>query len=342
VAQKAREHPRFADLSIGSPVDPTPEIIQRALGDASDSPGYPTVAGLPDAAAAFTGWLRRRVGVTADVATIPSIGSKEVVALLPTLLGLREGDKIVVPEVAYPTYVVGGIFARCEVVVSDDPADVEGAALVWLNSPSNPTGRVADTDSLRAMVEAARATGALIASDECYIEFGWRGLPPSALSPEVVGDDPSGVLSLHALSKRSNMAGYRYGAVAGDPEVIGRLLEVRKHLGFMVPLPIQRAAIVAWGDDAHVKEQRERYLHRRAVLMPALESAGFRIDHSEAGLYLWVTRGADCWETAEWLAERGILVAPGDFYGEAGREHVRIALTATDATIAAAAQALNA
>lgn len=342
MGQLARTSPRFADLSIGSPVDPTPEPIQQALAAAANSPGYPTVAGLPEAAEAFETWLRRRVGVTAEIGTIPSIGSKEVVALLPVLLGLGAGSKIVVPELAYPTYVVGGLFAHCEIVVSDDPADVAGADLVWLNSPSNPTGRVMSADELREMVAAARETGALIASDECYIEFGWEGRPPSVLSPEVIGHDPSGVLALHALSKRSNMAGYRYGAVAGDPDVVRRLLEVRKHLGFMVPLPVQRAAVVAWQDDAHVEAQRERYLRRRAILAPALEGAGFRIDHSEAGLYLWATRGADCWETAHWLAERGILVAPGDFYGAAGHQHVRVALTATDDTITAAAESLSA
>ena len=341
MGQLARTSPRFADLSIGSPVDPTPEPIARALSAAADSPGYPTVAGLPEAARAFEDWLRRRVEVTAEVETIPSIGSKEVVALLPVLLGLGAGSRIVVPELAYPTYVVGGLFAHCEIVVSDDPADVAGADLVWLNSPSNPTGRVMDAAELQQMVSAARATGALVASDECYIEFGWEGKPPSVLSPEVIGQDPTGVLALHALSKRSNMAGYRYGAVAGDPDVVHRLLEVRKHLGFMVPLPVQRAAIVAWQDDAHVQEQRERYLRRREVLAPALEAAGFRIDHSEAGLYLWATRDMDCWDTARWLAERGILVAPGDFYGEAGNRHVRVALTASDDTVASAAESLS-
>ena len=190
------------------------------------------------------------------------------------------------------------------------------------------------------MIAASRAAGALVASDECYIELGWEGKPPSALSPEVVGDDPTGVIALHALSKRSNMAGYRYGALAGDPGVVAGLLEVRKHLGFMVPLPVQRAAVVAWNDDVHVEEQRQRYIRRRAALKPALESAGFRIDHSEAGLYLWATRGQDCWETAAWLAERGILVAPGDFYGAAGAQHVRVALTASDDTIEAAARSL--
>jgi succinyldiaminopimelate transaminase len=322
-------------------VDPTPDIVRAALGDASDAPGYPTVAGLPDTIAAFQSWLSRRAGVTAEVGAIPSIGSKELVALLPTLLRLGPGDRVVVPTIAYPTYVVGALVAGCEIVVSDDPDAARGARLVWINTPGNPTGRVASAEELRAFVESARAHGALLASDECYLEFGWDVEPVSVLSGDVVGDDASGVIALHALSKRSNMAGYRYGAAAGDADVIAALLEIRKHLGLMVPLPVQHAARAAWTDEAHVAVQRQRYRARRDVLGPALEHAGFRIDHSEAGLYLWATRGEDCWITAAALAQRGILVAPGDFYGDAGSEHVRLALTASDEVIEAAAQRLQ-
>ena len=246
-----------------------------------------------------------------------------------------------IPEVAYPTYAVGALVAGCEVVASDDPASCAGARLVWVNSPSNPTGAVTDAAHLRAMVDAARSAGAVLASDECYLEFGWDATPVSVLHPDVIGDDPTGVLSLHALSKRSNMAGYRFGAVAGDPALITALLELRKHLGFMVPMPVQRAATVAWGDDAHVEEQRERYARRRQVLRPALEAAGFRVDDSQAGLYLWATRDEDCWQTAAALAERGVLVAPGDFYGVAGARHVRLALTASDETIGGAAERIG-
>ena len=277
-----------------------------------------------------------------DLGIIPSIGSKELVALLPMLLGLGAGDRVVVPEVAYPTYVVGALVAGCEVVASDDPEAARGAKLVWINTPGNPTGRVMSAAQLRAAIDVARAHGAIIASDECYLAFGWESRPVSALSHEVTGDDPTGVLALHSLSKRSNMAGYRYGALAGDPGLVARLLEIRKHIGLMTPLPVQRAAEAAWSDDAHVEEQRDRYLRRRAVLRPALEAAGFRIDHSEAGLYLWATRDEDCWETAADLAERGILVAPGDFYGERGARHVRLALTAPDDVIAAASERLSA
>jgi succinyldiaminopimelate transaminase len=337
-----REHAQPADLSIGSPIDPTPTLVREALANAADSPGYPTVAGAPATNSAFAAWLTRRAGVSAEgLGIIPSIGSKELVALLPMLLGLGAGDRVVVPEVAYPTYVVGALVAGCEVVASDDPAAARGAKLVWVNTPGNPTGRVMSAAQLRTVIEAAREHGALVASDECYLEFGWDARPVSALAAEVTGDDQTGVLALHSLSKRSNMAGYRYGALAGDPAVVARLLEIRKHLGLMTPLPVQRAAEAAWADDAHVEEQRERYLRRREVLRPALEAAGFRIDHSEAGLYLWATRDEDCWATAAALAERGILVAPGDFYGERGARHVRLALTAPDDVIAGAAARLR-
>jgi succinyldiaminopimelate transaminase len=337
-----REHAHPADLSIGSPIDPTPALVREALAEASDAPGYPTVAGAPETQDAFRDWLRRRAGVAADeLGVIPSIGSKELVALLPMLLGLRPGDRVVVPEIAYPTYVVGALVAGCEVVVSDDPEAARGARLVWLNTPGNPTGRVMSTEDLRRAIEAAREHGAVVASDECYLEFGWEVEPVSALSAEVIGDSAEGVVALHSLSKRSNMAGYRYGAVAGDPDVVARLLEVRKHLGLMTPSPVQRAARAAWADQVHVEEQRRRYLHRRDILRPALEAAGFRIDHSEAGLYLWATRDENCWETAAALAERGILVAPGDFYGERGVRHVRLALTAPDDVITSAAARLS-
>jgi succinyldiaminopimelate transaminase len=342
LANRVREHAHPADLSIGSPIDPTPEVVRRALAEASDAPGYPTVVGAHGTNAAFGDWLRRRAGVVADdVGVIPSIGSKELVALLPMLLGLGPGDRVVVPEIAYPTYVVGALVAGCEVVVSDDPGAAQGARLVWLNTPGNPTGRVMSADELGRAIDVAREHGALVASDECYLEFGWDARPVSALADEVIGSDPRGVIALHSLSKRSNMAGYRYGAVAGDPDVVAGLLEIRKHLGLMTPLPVQHAAAAAWADDAHVDIQRQRYLHRREVLRPALETAGFRIDHSEAGLYLWATRGEDCWATAAALADLGILVAPGDFYGEAGAEHVRLALTAPDDVIAAAAERLS-
>ncbi len=282
-------------------------------------------------------WTARVCGCSPDIAVLPTIGSKELVGLLPLLLGLGAGDVVVVPELAYPTYAVGAALAGAEVSTTwrDD------ATLVWLNSPSNPTGAVTGADELRETVARARAAGVLVVSDECYLEFpDDPALPvPSVLG--LCGDSYDGVVAVHSLSKRSNLAGYRFGSMAGDPAVIAAVREVRRHAGFLVPAPVQAAAVAALGDTAHVTAQAEIYRRRRANLRPALEAAGFRIDHSEAGLYLWATRDEPCLQTVGWLAERGILVAPGDFYGATGDRHVRIALTATDERLAAAADRLT-
>jgi succinyldiaminopimelate transaminase len=245
---------------------------------------------------------------------------------------------VVIPELSYPTYEVGTRLAGAELVRSDSTvgAGPGPVRLVWINSPSNPTGRVLPPEHLRKMVAWARERGALLVSDECYLEFGWDATPVSVLDPDVCGGSHEGVLAVHSLSKRSNLAGYRAGFVAGDPAVVRELLTVRKHAGMMMPLPVQSAMVAALGDSAHVAEQRERYAARRVALRAALEVAGFTIDHSEAGLYLWATRGEESAKTVEWLAERGILVAPGNFYGPAGGHHVRVALTGTDERIAAA------
>jgi len=268
--------------------------------------------------------------VVAPSAVLPGIGSKELVASLPRMLGLSAGDRVVIPRIAYPTYAVGAVLAGAEPVATDEPETVEGAALVWLNSPGNPTGSVLAPERMAQIVAWARETGAIVVSDECYVELGWDAEPVSVLHPDVCGDDHARVLAVHSLSKRSNLAGYRFGFAAGDPSLVADLLAVRKHSGMMVPSPVQAAAIAAWDDDEHVAVQREVYRRRRDVLRASLMAAGFRIDHSEAGLYLWATRGEPCWETVAWFADRGILVTPGDFYGPAGALHVRIALTGTD------------
>lgn len=273
---------------------------------------------------------------------LPTVGSKEFIALLPTLLGFGPDSHVVLPTIAYPTYAVGAAMAGARFTATDEPESAGPADLIWINSPSNPTGRVLSASRLSELVEYARSIGALLVSDECYLELGWEVEPISVLNPAVVGDDHTGVLAVHSLSKRSNLAGYRFGLAAGDPAVIASLLSVRKHLGLMVPAPVQHAAAVALGDDAHVAVQRERYRARREVLASALRSAGFAIDHGEAGLYLWATRGEPCWDTVAWFAERGILVTPGDFYGTAGAHHVRIAFTATDAAVAAFAERISA
>jgi succinyldiaminopimelate transaminase len=341
----AAAHPDgLVDLSVGTPVDPTPEVVRAALAAGSDSPGYPLTAGTAGFRAAAAGWLRRVHGVTdlPDDAVLPTIGSKELVGLLPLLLRVGPGDRVVLPPVSYPTYEVGVRIAGAEPVRSDSTvaAGPGPVRLVWINSPANPSGRVLPVEHLRKVVDWARERGAVVASDECYLDFGWEAEPVSVLHPSVTGGDHTGVLAVHSLSKRSNLAGYRAGFVAGDPALVAGLLEVRRHAGLIVPRPVQDAATVAYGDDAHVAVQRKRYLDRRALLRPALEKAGFTVEHSEAGLYLWVTRGRDCWAEVAELAALGILVAPGGFYGPAGANHVRVALTATDERVAAAADRL--
>jgi succinyldiaminopimelate transaminase len=278
---------------------------------------------------------------------LPTIGSKELIAWLPTLLGLGAGDLVVHPEVAYPTYDVGARIAGATPVPADGTAQLGPGRvrLVWVNSPSNPTGRVLGRAHLAKVVGWARERGAVVASDECYAELGWAdewagGATPSLLDPQVCGGSHEGLLVVYSLSKQSSAAGYRAAFAAGDPALVSRLLEIRKHAGMIVPWPVQQAMVAALGDDAHVAQQKERYRRRRALLRSALEGAGYRVDHSDAGLYLWATRGEDAWATVGGLADRGILAAPGSFYGAAGARHVRVALTATDERIEVAAQRL--
>jgi succinyldiaminopimelate transaminase len=329
-AQVARAHPDgVVDLSVGTPVDPTPELAARALADASNAPGYPLTAGTPALREAVAGWYGRCHGVTVDpAAVLPTLGSKELVAWLPTLLRVR--GPVVIPPLAYPTYEVGARIAGCLVVRAAVPP-VTAPGLVWLNSPANPTGQVLSVVEQRAWVTYGRAHGVPVVSDECYLDLPWDGAAPrSVLHPDVCDGDHTGLLAVHSLSKRSNLAGYRAAVVAGDPALVAELLAVRRHAGMIVPRPVQAAMTAAYGDDTHVAVQRDRYGRRRKVLRAALTGAGFRIEHSGAGLYLWATRDEDCWETVAWLAERGVLVAPGTFYGPAGERHVRVALTAHD------------
>ncbi|MFJ4039238.1 succinyldiaminopimelate transaminase [Microbacterium sp. NPDC090007] len=349
-AERARRHPDgLVDLSIGSPVDPTPAVVAQALADATDAHAYPQTAGTPALREAIAEWYHRRRGVPGMSAenVLPTVGSKELVALLPLLLGLGPGDAVVHPRAAYPTYEVGARLVGAEAVASDDPSRwPEHTRLVWINSPGNPDGRVLSTDELRDAVTRARELGAVLASDECYAELGWDAPwdvqpVPSVLDPAVVGDDFGGVLSVYSLSKQSNLAGYRAAFLAGDAAVVARLLTGRKHLGLMPPAPVQRAMTVALGDDEHVAAQRGLYARRRAVLKPAVEAAGFTIDRSEGGLYLWATEGRDAWDSVGRLAELGILVGPGHFYGTHFPNHVRFSLTATDERIAAAAERLG-
>jgi len=348
-AAQARSHPDgIVDLSIGSPVDPTPPVVAEALAAATDAHAYPQTVGTPALREAIVDWYARRRGVVGltPAHVLPTIGSKELVALLPLLLDLGPGDVVVHPRAAYPTYEVGARLVEATPFAGDDPAQWPAeTALIWINSPGNPDGRVLDVAFLAAAVARARELGAVIVSDECYAELGWDGAwahepVPSVLDPRVTHGDVRGILSVYSLSKQSNLAGYRAAFLAGDPEIVERLLTARKHLGLMAPGPVQSAMIAALGDDAHVAAQKERYRARRAVLKPAVEAAGFRIDHSEAGLYLWATEDRDAWVSIERLASVGILAGPGHFYGEHFPRHIRLSLTATDERIAAAARRL--
>ncbi|WP_158885292.1 succinyldiaminopimelate transaminase [Amycolatopsis anabasis] len=341
----AHAHPGGAvDLSIGTPVDPVPAGIRDALASVSEIPGYPATHGTPALRAAALDALSRRHGVEGlePDAVLPTIGSKELVAWLPRLLGFGPGDTVVIPELSYPTYEVGVLLAGASVLRSDGLVALgpQRPAMIWLNSPSNPTGRVLGVDHLRKVVEWARERDVIVVSDECYLALGWDAEPVSLLHPSVHGGRTDGLLAVHSLSKSANLASYRAGFVTGDPALVAELLAVRKHAGMIVPRPVQEAMVAALVDDEALAAQRDRYARRRTVLRKALRDNGFQIDHSEAGLYLWATRGEDAWETVRWLAERGILVAPGTFYGPAGAQHVRIALTATDERVDVAAERL--
>lgn len=349
-AERAREHTGgIIDLSVGSPVDETPAVIRDALAAATDAHSYPLTVGTPMLREAIVAWFSRRRGVDSLSVgqVLPTIGSKELIAGLPLWLGLGAGDVVVQPEVAYPTYAIGAAMAGASTHASDDPENwPPNTKLVWVNSPGNPDGRVLGTDALRRAVTRARQLGAVIASDECYAELAWEkpwaGSPtPSILDPAVIGDDPTGVLAVYSLSKQSNLAGYRSGFVAGSGDLIADLLAVRKHIGLIPPAPVQAAMVAALGDDDHVTRQRDLYRERRARLAPALLAAGFRIDGSEAGLYLWATADEDAWTSVARLSEVGILCVPGTFYGHASTRHVRVAFTATDAAIAEAVSRLG-
>jgi succinyldiaminopimelate transaminase len=332
----AKEHPAGAiDLSVGTPVDPTPDFIQQVLKDSANSPSYPVTMGTPELRAAITAWAKEKLGATGDFGVLPLIGSKEFVAWLPTLL---TSESVLYPDVAYPTYLVGAMLAKVKsTAVGIDASQWPQADLAWVNSPSNPTGRVHSESEFKSAIDWARNTGGVLVSDECYLEFGKTVTPTSILAH--TGGDNKNILAVHSLSKRSNLAGYRAAFVVGDAALIAQILEVRKHAGMMVPLPVQKAMIAALSDSEHVADQRARYNARKDALIPALKAAGFTIDFSDAGLYLWATRSEDCWQSVAWLATLGILATPGIFYGDA--THIRIAMTATDAQIEEAAARIS-
>jgi succinyldiaminopimelate transaminase len=327
------------DCSIGTPCDPVPDVAVRAATAAlANSMGYPASAGsvaLRDAAAA---WIGTRFGVPIEAEHVGAcVGTKELVASLPHVLRLRnpQRDTVLYPAVAYPSYEMGATLAGCRAVPvaldadwhldldSVAPDDAERALLLWVNEPGNPSSSVATAGQLGAVAAWARERGIVVASDECYAEFAPE--PATILSSGL-----DGVLAMHSLSKRSNLAGMRVGFYAGDPDLVSYLVETRKHAGLMVPVPMQAAAVAALADDAHVQAQRERYAERRALALDALAPLGLTHDGGPCSFYLWLRHddGADDgWEIAADLAQRaGLLVAPGDLYGAAGADHVRVAL----------------
>lgn len=330
----------IVDCSIGNPVDPVPEPVLAALTAAAPlATGYPATIGSPEFRAGAAAWIGRRFGLDLDPeAVLACVGTKELVASLPRMLHLRNParDTVLYPAISYPTYAMGAELAGLRAVpVPLDAdwhldlsrvtaADADRALMLWTNEPGNPTAAVAPADAVAGAVTWARERRITLAADECYTEFS-GGEPSTALATGA-----EGVLALHSLSKRSNMAGFRAGFVAGDPDLVRYLGEVRKHAGMMMPAPIQAAAVAALADDAHVGTQRRRYTERRELMLEGLTPLGLVHDGGPAPFYLWLRsedQVDDGWEVAARLAEAGTLVAPGGLYGPAGADHVRLALT---------------
>ena len=342
----------LVDLSVGTPCDAPPAAVIEALGRSGTERGYPTSLGSPALRRAAATWVQRRLGarVDPDHEVAACIGTKEFVATTPQYLRLLHDtrDTVLYPAVAYPTYEMGAVLAGCRgvaVPVDDrscirldaiDPADAARALCLWVNTPGNPAGNL---DDLGEAARWGRQHGVTVLSDECYSEFTWDGPPRTVLSSGV-----EGVLAVHSLSKRSNMAGVRVGFYAGDATLVHHLSEVRKHAGFMVPGPVQAAGAVAYADDAHVDAQRALYRGRLERFLPVLAAAGFGVSMPQGSFYLWAAvPGGDAWAAAGWLArEAGVLVSPGDFYGDASPGHIRVAMVQPDDRLQLAAQRLSA
>lgn len=349
-SEKAARHKDGAiDLSVGSPIDETPEVVQQALKNFANAPGYPATAGSKEFREAVVKWFatRRNVPGLDPDQVMPTIGSKELISWLPVLLGLGKDDVVVQPKVAYTAYAVGAAFSGATLVSEDDPEKwPANTKLIWINSPGNPDGKVLSADQLAKALKRARELGALLASDECYAELGWsspwdKEVIPSILDPRVCGDSHEGLLCVYSLSKQSNMAGYRAAFAVGSRQLIKDLVNLRMHAGMMMPAPTQQAVIAALGDYQHVAKEKDVYRARREKLLAAVKSYGFEVSDSEAGLYLWATLGKDCWDTVAQMADLGIVVVPGSFYGEFATDHVRFSLTASDSDISRAAARLQ-
>lgn len=352
------------DLSVGSPVDPVPDSVRKALAVAANDPnayGYPATAGTADLRAAIAEWFSatRNVdlqAIHADV--VPTVGSKEGVALMASLLHFGEDDVVVQPKVSYPTYEIGTQLAGAKVLKVDDVADVAswrnvpGVKAVWVNSPCNPTGEVHSAERMAGIVVAAREIGAVVLSDECYALMQWRDAvndaegeadslasTPCALCDDVCLGSAEGVLVLYSLSKQSNMAGYRTALIAGDRSLIGPMAAYRKQIGQIIPGPVQAAMAAGLRDFDAVKTQHSRYQERLGMLVSALRAYGYCTDMPQGALYVWVkAKSGDCWEDLRQLAEIGIVASPGEFYG--APEYLRFSATASDAAIASAAERL--
>ena len=334
----------MVDLSVGSPVDPVPRSVRDALTAASDdgqARGYPKTAGDGPLRQAASDWFRRRRGV--DLAAIgadlvPTVGSKEAVALMASLLHLGPGDRVVQPTVSYPTYAIGTQLAGAQVTTVDDPADTDswvdlpGVRAIWINSPGNPSGRVIDRAGLAKIVQAARSIGATVLSDECYALLDWSGsaqASPCILESQVCGGDASGILCLYSMSKQSNMAGYRAALVAGDAQLVKAMTAYRKQVGLIVPGPVQGAMRAALEDGEAVTAQRNVYARRLHALTEALGAYGYDAVMPQGGLYIWAqARSGDCWADMAELSRLGILASPGEFYGD-GR-YLRFSSTIAD------------
>jgi succinyldiaminopimelate transaminase len=337
------------DLSIGTPFDPPPLSVIEALSSSGSERSYPPSIGTPAFREAAQRWMRRRFDVEIPTGQIgATIGSKEFVATLPQWLQLRTPlrDTVLYPAISYPTYEMGAILAGCRPVPvastpdgridldSIDPRDVDRALLLWVNSPGNPTGALDDLD---AAASWGRAHGVPVFSDECYVEFTWAGRGRTILES---GTD--GVVAVHSLSKRSNLAGVRVGFYAGDTELVAYLQEVRKHVGMMVPGPAQAAAVAALDDDEHVELQRERYRSRLNLLAGVLSDwSGRTVTTPDGAFYLWI-HVEDGWDFTERLAhDGGALVSPGEFYGPDGASFVRVAVVQPDDRIQLVAERLS-
>jgi succinyldiaminopimelate transaminase len=336
------------DCSIGTPVDAPPTAVLEELARAVGARGYPTSAGSLDFRESAAGWVGRRFGVNLDDDGLAAcIGTKEFVGTIAGYLHLRTPDRdtVLYPAVSYPTYAMGATLAGLRPVSVDlvdgqldlasiNPADVDRALLLWSNSPSNPTGRL---DDLEGVASWGRHHGVLVASDECYAEFTWAGRPRTILEHGL-----DGVLAVHSISKRSNLAGVRAGFYAGDRDVVAYLRSVRQHAGFMVPGPVQSAVALAYRDDEHVNVQRSVYRSRLALLADALGYFGVEAPMPEGAFYLWCHKeGLDGWALATLIAETsGMIVSPGDLYGDAGAAFVRIAVVQPDERLALAASRL--